>query len=375
MFQTCSKCRSKFLQFVFRGNGNFSVINKFQYPRIINAANFSNVPQEELISEPDKNDVSADDEFRVYEIPGLKRQERRDLKKRKFREPPPPRYQKMPIDQDWTKVWPTAGSFKWSVVPFPVRQGYIKNMSENEGIVPGKYANAELIKIPNFLHLTPAHIEKHCNAIKKFCTPWPEGLETPELCDKHFPLTIIQSDYCYSGPSVRHPKSRITKLRFKLSSLELDYHAHDKMIRLLGDRYNKKNEMVTIEVDRCPLKKQNYDFCMYLLTALYHESWKTEPWELGKEEADWEKYFWDLSPSKTTAVDLVKRMKELSQGEENTPEYLENVTDESDDEIAKVPEVQQLKQAVTELHNHGENQVTVNGYKGSVLKVLGLEPL
>jgi small subunit ribosomal protein S35 len=26
--------------------------------------------------------------------------------------------------------------------------------------------NAELIKIPNFFHLTPSHIEKHCKALK-----------------------------------------------------------------------------------------------------------------------------------------------------------------------------------------------------------------
>ena len=30
----------------------------------------------------------------------------------------------------------------------------------------GKYGNTELIKIPNFLHLTPPHIKKHCQAIK-----------------------------------------------------------------------------------------------------------------------------------------------------------------------------------------------------------------
>lgn len=32
----------------------------------------------------------------------------------------------MKVDQDWTNVWPTAHSFKWSVVPFPVRQGHVK---------------------------------------------------------------------------------------------------------------------------------------------------------------------------------------------------------------------------------------------------------
>jgi len=36
-----------------------------------------------------------------------------------------------------------------------------------EGIAPGKYANAELMKIPNFLHLTPAHVKKHCEALKR----------------------------------------------------------------------------------------------------------------------------------------------------------------------------------------------------------------
>ena len=30
----------------------------------------------------------------------------------------------MSTEQDWTSVWPAAQSFKWSVVPFPVRQGF-----------------------------------------------------------------------------------------------------------------------------------------------------------------------------------------------------------------------------------------------------------
>jgi len=32
----------------------------------------------------------------------------------------------MPIHQDWTNVWPSAHTFKWSAVPFPVRQGYVE---------------------------------------------------------------------------------------------------------------------------------------------------------------------------------------------------------------------------------------------------------
>ena len=72
----------------------------------------------------------------------------------------------MPLDQDWTSVWPTQSVFNQSVVPLPVRQGYIKNLLENEGLPPTKFGNTELMKIPNFLHLTPLHVKKHCAAIK-----------------------------------------------------------------------------------------------------------------------------------------------------------------------------------------------------------------
>lgn len=72
----------------------------------------------------------------------------------------------MSVDQDWNNVWPTSSMFKQSVVPLPVRQGYVKNASENDGLPPEKYGNTELIKIPNFLHLTPPQIKKQCAAIK-----------------------------------------------------------------------------------------------------------------------------------------------------------------------------------------------------------------
>ena len=72
----------------------------------------------------------------------------------------------MPVDQDWTNVWPTNSTFKHSAFPVPVRQGIVKNSLENAGLPPEKYANAELMKIQNFLHLTPLHVKKHCDAIK-----------------------------------------------------------------------------------------------------------------------------------------------------------------------------------------------------------------
>ncbi|KAI0241083.1 28S ribosomal protein S35, mitochondrial [Lamellibrachia satsuma] len=218
-----------------------------------------------------------DDEFRVLVIPGhTLAPERKRMERRKQKEVPPPRYKKMATDQDWTSVWPTAEAFKWSVVPFPVRQGFAQRQ-ENEGIPPGKYANAELVKIPNFLHLTPAHIKQHCAAMKKYCNAWPAGLETDEQCEKHFPLVVITRSYLVDSPSIRDPRARIVTFQVKLSSLNLDYHARDKLLRLVGDRYNRDTDVLTITTDRCPLKKQNYDYANYLLTALCLESRKTEP--------------------------------------------------------------------------------------------------
>lgn len=43
---------------------------------------------------------------------------------------------------------------------------FFQNDSENDGYIPDKYGNLELMKIPNFLHLTPPHIKKQCAALK-----------------------------------------------------------------------------------------------------------------------------------------------------------------------------------------------------------------
>lgn len=117
----------------------------------------------------------------------------------------------MKEDQDWTNVWPGTRTFHPAVVPFPVRQGHNKKRA-----FPGKYANAELMKIPNFLHLTPPAIEKHCEALKKFCTQWPKGLETDEKCTEHFPIDVIASDYCHSSPIIRDPLARIVTIKVNM---------------------------------------------------------------------------------------------------------------------------------------------------------------
>ena len=53
----------------------------------------------------------------------------------------------------------------------------------------------------------------------------------------------------------------------QLATLNLDKHARDKFLRLVGERYNAETDELMIVTDRCPLKKQNYDYAIYLLTG------------------------------------------------------------------------------------------------------------
>lgn len=172
----------------------------------------------------------------------------------------------MAVDQDWGAVWPGPRSFQPATVPLPLRQGWVPL---NNKAPPGKFANAELMKIPNFLHLTPPVISRQCEALKKFCTPWPKGLETEEKQEAHYPVNVISSDYVHGLPTIRNPLSRIVNYQFKLARLNLDKHARDKFLRLVGERYNSETDVLTITTDRCPLKQQNYDYAVYLLTGVY----------------------------------------------------------------------------------------------------------
>ena len=81
--------------------------------------------------------------------------------------------------------------------------------------------------------------------------------------------------------------------------------------------------------DRCPYRGQNEDYCKYLLTALLHESWRVEDWELKQVED--REYF------------------------------------ESEQEVGD-----KGREALQMLLNQGENDVTVSQYKEEVRKLLGL---
>nr|XP_004563875.2 28S ribosomal protein S35, mitochondrial [Maylandia zebra] len=278
--------------------------------------------------------------------------------RRPRREAGEPRTGKMPVDQDWTAVYPSAAPFRPGSVPLPLRMGYpVKG-----GIPPEKKGNLELIKIPNFLHLTPAAIKKHCEALKPFCTEWPSALETDTKCDEHFPIKLESKEYVSAGPSLRNPSARIVHLRVKLSSLNLDDHARKKMIKLLGERYCKNTDVLTIKTDSCPLRQQNYDYAMYLLTVLYHESWKTEAWEAEKTVADMEDYSWEDSPSQKNILDVLLRMKVAGEGD----------GEEVRQQLLGRKDVQDYKDSVTRLKNEGESESSMLQYKEAVKKVFNM---
>ncbi|XP_072946908.1 small ribosomal subunit protein mS35 [Epargyreus clarus] len=299
-----------------------------------------------------------EEEFRVLDI--LKKRDRQQKRVVRRIEVQPDRTTKMKPDQNWGNVWPGPRSFHPASVPLPLRQGYVPKGQAP----PGKYANAELMKIPNFLHLTPPVIKTQCEAIKKFCTEWPKLLNSEEAIEKHYPVEIITSDYCHGSPSIRNPLARIVTLRIKLSSLNLDQHARDKFLRIVGDRYNETTDLVTLTADRCPVRKQNLDYVNYLLTASYHEAWTYEDWETEKTEQDMEYYNWDNNASKRSLVDWYLKVNndDRSLTEEEYKAF----------DISVIPHGVEYKDAVYSLMNDGESDATIKNYATAVRKLLGL---
>ncbi|VDL63954.1 unnamed protein product [Nippostrongylus brasiliensis] len=218
-----------------------------------------------------------------------------------------PRSEEMATDQDWTAVWPAARSFASSVVPLPIRMG---TRPDPEKRAPfKKQGNLELVKIPNFLHLTPAAIEKHCEAIKKFCTKFPaELVADKKLANSEFPLRISYNTYVHQGVNIRDNRSRVITLQVKVSALSLPERAKEKLIRLAKTRYDEKTDMLTVITDRCHTRKQNLDYAFYLLTAIYHEANKVEPWEALKERTDSLKVEFEGSETQKKLVSMLKQV-------------------------------------------------------------------
>lgn len=134
--------------------------------------------------------------------------------------------------------------------------------------------------------------------------------------------------------------------------MPLDEHARDKFLRLVDNRYDPDADIVTITVDRCPVRKQNFEYAQYLLTALFHESFIVEPWESLKIEADMEYYDWQNNKSKETTEAILRWGK-------------------SNNEPVKSTEA--FAKSVEKIFNDGENQPNLQEYKEEVLKLLELK--
>lgn len=265
-----------------------------------------------------------------------------------------PRYKRMAVNQDWASAWPAARTFHPASVPLPLHMSYVDDLKMNSPLP--KFNNPELLKIPNFLHLTPPAVKRQCEALKKFCTAWPEALKSDEDLDRHFPVSVTTKDFVFSAASLRWPEARVVELKIKLADLKLDDHASDKMKRLLRHRYDPQTDLITLRTDSCPLRAQNLEYGQYLLTALYFESWKTEPWEAEKAYSDWERYFWEKSPSKRSISEYLQKAD---------PKAFPN-----EKAILGSEPVQRYARAVEDMVNRAQSAPVLGAYKESVLKLL-----
>ncbi|CAN2390991.1 ribosomal protein S35 [Pristimantis euphronides] len=233
---------------------------------------------------------------------------------------------------------------------------------------PDKTGNLELLKIPNFLHLTPVARDPEitlvrgislirCTCSAGFCTPWTAPLASEDSCAHHFPISLQSVDYVSAGPSLRNPKARAVTLQVWLSSLNMDDHARKKLRKLVGSRYNAEDDVLTLRSDRCLLRKQNKEYAVYLLTVLYHESWKTEAWESEKEEGDMDEYVWEGSKSQQNVLSTLSG---------SLADFA------SSEQILQSPKVQEYRLAMLNLRNQGETEESVNFYKQSVKSLLGV---
>ena len=316
--------------------------------------------------------IFPEEEFRTLQILPPKKGEGRQVRSVFKKNVPPARSKRMSTDQHWPSVWPAARTFHPAVVPLPVHMGFIER--KDRYAPPGKWANAELMKIPNFLHLTPPAVKAHCQAIKKFCTPWPKELENDQDCERHFPLEVVFTDFVSATPSIRDPRSRLVKMIFRVQSLPMDHHARDKIKRLFNcneKRYDEKTDVVVLTADRCPMRKQNYDFLQYILTAAFFEAWKKEDWEVTeKTPQDWEKYLWRESESfkrivkylTIAAIDADHKEAPVS---EVNPEALT-----VEKRMKEDPVIKSYEESLTSLFDSGETEESLQKYKESVVGLL-----
>ncbi|XP_022780757.1 28S ribosomal protein S35, mitochondrial-like [Stylophora pistillata] len=146
---------------------------------------------------------------------------------------------------DWPSVFTGSTSYNPAAIPIFFKMGRMKHNKHGQGLPKGAIGNIELMKIPNFFHLSPPSIERHCQALKSLCTEWPSNLDLSTV-----PLRVTTQNYLFAGPSLHHPGSRVVKLQVYLKDLVLDDHARKKLIELVEDRYDPETDELTIVADR-----------------------------------------------------------------------------------------------------------------------------
>lgn len=100
------------------------------------------------------------------------------------------------------------------------------------------------------------------------------------------------------------------------------------------------------------MRKQNFEYAQYLMTALFHESFIVEPWESWKVEADMEYYDWQKNKSKESTEAMLKWGKSKDQPIKSTNDFA---------------------MSVETLFNEGENEQNLQVYKEEVLKLFELK--
>uniref|UniRef100_A0A914YS44 Ribosomal protein S24/S35 mitochondrial conserved domain-containing protein n=1 Tax=Panagrolaimus superbus TaxID=310955 RepID=A0A914YS44_9BILA len=281
----------------------------------------------------------------------------------------------MSPNQDWPSVWPAAATYRSSVVPLPIRMGSRKYPEKRAPFK--RVGNLELLKIPNFLHLTPEHIKRHCEAIKKFCTPFPKELiSDTKLAEKLCPVTVTYSDYLHQGTSLRDPRARTNTIEVKLHSFGFNEHDNDKLRHLVGNRYNEETDTITIVTDRCHTRKQNRDYADFLLTALYYESKKLEPWEEQKLRDDNIKIEFAGSKVEKRIIKLVEKVAESLDGEKILPaaEAVKN-NEGNEKAILQHPTVKEFAETWYNYRNQKETPELTRSYEERVRALLGIKRL
>ena len=170
---------------------------------------------------------------------------------------------------DWSDVYPAEKPLDPYLIGLPIRGGGHKIRKE---LPPLAESNAVFWQTPNFFHLTPPAIEKHCEALKPLLAEWPSDLP-------YCPVEVETTDFLLSGNERYHQDGRHVRMEVDFDSLQLTGRAREKMLELLEGKYDIDRNVIKLESRRCPTKTQNKDYLYYLLKVLYFEANRCEKWE------------------------------------------------------------------------------------------------